>query len=83
MNKGLQVGESLLSEIFRRWRILLNAFKMLDCQISVLALFIDDGSKLVVLSLNFLDNLLFDAFLLHHSGLHVIAIMQGSVCIGK
>ena len=65
-----------MGEILWRWRVLLDTFQVLDCQESLFALLVDDGGQLVILMLNLLDDLLFNALLLHDSVLHGATLLE-------
>ena len=77
--ESLHARESVLSEILRGWFILLDTFQVFDSQVGLLTLFINDGCEFVILLLNFLDNFLFNAFLLHNSVIHGAAVLERSV----
>lgn len=52
---------------------------MFDCHESFLSLLINDRCEPVVLLLYFLDNLLFDAFLLRHRVFHIGAVCESFI----
>ena len=73
----LQLHQGLSGEVFGGWFVLLHALKMLDDVLSLCLLFIDDGFQLVVLLVDFLEHLFLQAFLAHHSILHIRARLEG------
>ena len=63
-------AKCLLGKILGRRGVLLDTFKVLDSEESLLSLLVYDGFKLVILMLDLFYDLFLDAFLLHHDGLH-------------
>ena len=77
--KRTQVCQCILSEIFGRRCILLDAIQVLDRLESLFSLLVDNRSEPLILLRDLLDDLLFDALLLHDRALHRRALLEGSL----
>ena len=70
-----------MREVLGRGFVLFNALQVFNCQFGLLSLLVDNLRQLVVLLLDFLDDFFLNALLLTDSGLHLRALLEGSLCM--